>query len=1231
MHLKTCLSVAILFCAVAAQAEDWPMWRFDALRTAVTTEHVKPPLDQVWTFRSRQSGNAPKAVNPTLVKYPWVAMYTLPISAAGDSVFFTSAADGRIGCLNAASGKLRWEFLAGCGVNRAPTFWKGKVYAGSHDGNVYCLDAKTGKPVWTFKAAPDERWFLSYNKPVSVWPVRTDITVAASPTVNQGNAVAYFAAGVFPHDGTFLYAVDAETGKRIWRNATHAESGWRASMAPAGYLYVTEKTITVPRDFWGYFSRWGTLITFDRATGAAGHYAGSPPIIGVKKDNIQYFGSHAAKTEKDKDGKDKATEIWRENVPGRWVDLDSAMGTRGKRPVYFRWDPDSLSVVYAGGVVYSTAFETDAKKGMGTGIYARNAADGKLLWSADVDEQANQIIVANGRVFLSSRQGTIYGYAPVGAKKHGVIAEAVKTDPFAENPKAAPLAQSIIKQSGIKAGYAVVVDCENGALAYELARHSDLYVIAVFDDANRIAAVRKAYSQAGMHVSRIVAYHRKAGSELPFSSYLADLIVSEAAGTSGRLPKDFAKINRVLKPIRGIALFGGEQEENDLKEWIAAKQGWEIITDGKHKWARHVRPPLPESGGWTHAFGDAGHTGSSHDGALKPPLGIYWYGEPQLEQGSPGALMIDGVFLLCKGTDLHAYDEYTGRELWSRGQGRTDTVCGPGSVFLRYLEVIVRLNPATGEEIQAYLPPFEGGKWNVMAAAENGETLYLVAGGKSKDDKKWSSMMAVDVVSGKPNWMLGGPGEDRQWSGWSAIGDGYMYMITGSATNGPRHAEAISEMRAHLKTTDAERLAKFEKEVHERDIRILTTIDTKTGKILYEHGVDLTNCGGRFLPSVGYGGGKYARHYNPGVGPWTMARKGLVVFGTMSGADKGWRVWPAGGYKQRGLAVHDGATGKLLWNRPCNYRTRPVIIDETIYAEPWGYDLRTGKRKQRKHPVTGQDADWVWCRSDKQCGSFSASKHFLFGRSLGVGYHDLLSDNGLYTFWHSRMSCSFDAFTGGGMMIKPPNAVSCKCTWSLPFTIALGQVSAPPPGPQDYAQPGPIVPVKHLYVDVGANGSRRDERGNLWIPPTPGKHHLLLRLGDTMATYEGGSAVVRSSLHTPVENTTEPFVFASAFRGLKHWSLPINIEGQTGNYTVRLGFAALPGDQPGQRVFDVKLNGKMVLKKFDIMKEAGKADRAVWKEFKMSIGENLTVELVASSDKPDKAHMPLLNGIQVLK
>jgi outer membrane protein assembly factor BamB len=1236
------LVTIVLFVLVGVgRGEDWPTWRHDRLRTGVTAERLDPPLDRVWTFRSQQFSVAPKPTHrPDQAKYPWLMRYTLAITAAGDSLFFTSAHDGRAVCLDAASGKKRWEFVAGAAINRTATIWKHKVYVGSDDGYVYCLDAKTGAVVWKFKAAPTDRQFVAYGRPVSVWPVRTGVLVDAG--------VAYFGAGVFPHDGTFLYALDAVTGKVIWRNGTQSETAWRASMAPAGHLFATSKSIWVPRDCWGYFTNWGSLVSFDRATGRYPAVHGPSedpewpkqdgvfrPLYGVRKGNVRYDGMRAMTLEKQAQGRDKETQLWGQNIPGRWTDIDSAISVRYKRPTFFRFDPDLSSIVYAGGVLYHSAFETDPKKGVGSGVYARDPKDGKVLWSAEIAQRANQLIVANGRLFVATRRGTIHCFARKGSKAWGEITEPIEAQPFKTGGSMAQAARSIIKHTGVKAGYAIVLDCSSGQLAFELAKQTELYVVAVFDDATAAAAARRAYRKGGSHVSRIIAMHKAPGAKLALSSYFADLIVTESGVVGGALPKDKENLNRMLKPIRGVALIGGKQTAEVMKKWSGvagqADLKWEIV-NGDGFWARRVRPRLANAGGWYHAYADAGHTNCSRDAALKAPLGMLWYGTPHLGHGTgapASSWIVDGILLIPQEDgSLAAYDQYTGRALWRRGHSRTDTVAGPGSVFLRYEELVVRLDPSTGKVLREYLPSVKDSKWHAMAASRDGKTLYLIAGGKD-----WRGMTALDAMSGKPRWSLGGPGQAMRWGRWGAIGDRFIYVLGDAAKTGPRRVEALAEMRTYLKKHNPKRLEKFEKELDQRDVRILTTLDANTGKILYERGVDITNCGGGFLPRPNYGSGRYAKHYNPHVGFCMIAQKDVVIFCTQSGADKGWGVWPRGGYKQRGIATHDGKSGKLLWNRLADYRTRPVVVDDTIYAEPWGYDLRTGQRRRRIHPITGEKAHWAWCRSDKQCGIFSASTNFLFGRSLGVGYQDLLGDNGLYTFYHSRMSCSFDAVSGGGMMIKPPNAVYCKCSWSLPFTIALGQVSTPPVVAQSFAQPGRSTPVKHLHLDFAASGDRRDKDGNLWIHPnhSPG-HHLILGYGSTSVMYAGGRDVRRSSQYTPIENTDAPFVFASALVGVKRVILPVTTPADgAGVFKVKLGFAALPGDRAGRRVFDVRLNGKTVLKDFDIIKEAGKVDRALWKEFTLALDGDVTLDFVAKADKPAPDQMPLINGLVILR
>ena len=56
----------------------------------------------------------------------------------------------------------------------------------------------------------DGRMILGNGRMVSKWPAR------GGPAVADG--VVYFAAGIWPADGVYLYALEADTGKEVWSN-----------------------------------------------------------------------------------------------------------------------------------------------------------------------------------------------------------------------------------------------------------------------------------------------------------------------------------------------------------------------------------------------------------------------------------------------------------------------------------------------------------------------------------------------------------------------------------------------------------------------------------------------------------------------------------------------------------------------------------------------------------------------------------------------------------------------------------------------------------------------------------------------------------------------------------------------------------------------------------------------------------------------------------------------------
>jgi hypothetical protein len=81
-------------------------------------------------------------------------------------------------------------------------------------------------------------------------------------------------------------------------------------------------------------------------------------------------------------------------------------------------------------------------------------------------------------------------------------------------------------------------------------------------------------------------------------------------------------------------------------------------------------------------------------------------------------------------------------------------------------------------------------------------------------------------------------------------------------------------------------------------------------------------------------------------------------------------------------------------------------------------------------------------------------------------------------------------------------------------------------------------------------------------------------------------------------------------------------------YTVRLYFAENAEYEVGRRLFNISLQGKLVSETFDIVKEAGRANQTVVKEFKgINVTDDLKVTLTPSTEgKVD----PLLCGIEII-
>ena len=120
--------------------------------------------------------------------------------------------------------KVKWAFgYRASYVYGQPTIAGGRLYASSSSGRVYSLDAKTGCTYWTFDAADS---------------VRTAISVIDLQGSSGGAAGL---ATVFGDDTATVYALDANSGKLIWKKKLDPHPDARITGAPVFYdqhLYV---------------------------------------------------------------------------------------------------------------------------------------------------------------------------------------------------------------------------------------------------------------------------------------------------------------------------------------------------------------------------------------------------------------------------------------------------------------------------------------------------------------------------------------------------------------------------------------------------------------------------------------------------------------------------------------------------------------------------------------------------------------------------------------------------------------------------------------------------------------------------------------------------------------------------------------------------------------------------------------------------------------------------------
>ena len=191
---------------------DWPTFRGNNARSSSSNAETAATAGLAWRFDQSVSSR------------------THTVAAGG--LIFATGLDGVVRAIDATNGKEKWTFPTNSPIRMPPTIALDRAYVGAGDGHVYCLEAASGRPLWRFRAAPVERQIMVYDRLTSTWPVNSGVLVSGE--------VAYFAAGIVDHDGTYVYAIDARTGELRWQNNSsgHLNPGLRKGISVQGTLTI---------------------------------------------------------------------------------------------------------------------------------------------------------------------------------------------------------------------------------------------------------------------------------------------------------------------------------------------------------------------------------------------------------------------------------------------------------------------------------------------------------------------------------------------------------------------------------------------------------------------------------------------------------------------------------------------------------------------------------------------------------------------------------------------------------------------------------------------------------------------------------------------------------------------------------------------------------------------------------------------------------------------------------
>ena len=575
-------AISLVFSCLAptALAEDWPMWRYDAARSARTSPTLTESLHLSWV---RQFPKLKPAFRTKRIQFD--AGYE-PV-VLDKTMFIASSRNDSVTALDIDTGRQKWRFYADGPIRFAPVAWKDRIFIGSDDGHLYCLTAQDGRLLWKFRAVPSRRNIMGNGRLISVWPIR------GGPVLHDGKI--YFAAGMWPFEGVFLYSLDAETGRVVWLNDDcgyvygqhpHAAESL-GGVTPQGYLVVSGNELIVPC---------GQAV---------------PAHFDVRSGKLLSFVLP-------RPGR----------LPGGW--FTSADVRRGKVVL-----DANINRGLHEDKIYQGAGEPDVRTTIHAGEQQFNFGNG----FPGVEGEIHTMLVADGKLFVLTLDGELYCFGP--RKPKTVARYPLKVEALPrESGNLSRFGKQVLDTIGNRHGYTLVLGIPENGLLETLISQTELHVIAVDPDQVKVNRLRQQFDAAGLYGKRVSLKVGTPG-EIEFPPYLASVVVIN--DVHSLIDADAAEIGLsgfdVLRPHGGTACLNLSDNQHARLLTIDRNVGSFTIKRMAGITVVRRHGPLPGAANYTGGW-------SNFDERVKAPLGLLWFDDTLGHfKRSPQPKFVDGVMI----------------------------------------------------------------------------------------------------------------------------------------------------------------------------------------------------------------------------------------------------------------------------------------------------------------------------------------------------------------------------------------------------------------------------------------------------------------------------------------------------------------------------------------------------------------------------------------------------------